>query len=213
MVISIREIECKVLSELMKNSRLSDRELARRIGSSQPTVTRARRKLEQKGIIKEYTLIPDFSKLGLGIMALTFSHFGAPLRQEEVEDVKKIYREKTKEERMCKEAARLQIVMQELGKGLGFSGVTISFHKDYESFIEFMRLAEQNPYVELKNNAESFPILEVDRIESFLINLEDEAQYVPLTFANLAKHLTKLKEKAKKGISELPNGVRGSQRG
>jgi DNA-binding Lrp family transcriptional regulator len=37
----MREIELKVLSELMKNSRVSDRELAKKIGSSQPTVTRA----------------------------------------------------------------------------------------------------------------------------------------------------------------------------
>jgi len=48
----MREIEWKVLSELMKNSKLSDRELARKLGSSQPTVTRTRRRLEEKGYIK-----------------------------------------------------------------------------------------------------------------------------------------------------------------
>jgi DNA-binding Lrp family transcriptional regulator len=49
----------------MKNSRKSDRQLARAIGTSQPTVTRIRSRLEKEGYIKEYTMIPDFGKLGL----------------------------------------------------------------------------------------------------------------------------------------------------
>jgi len=189
----MREIELRVLTELMKNSRLGDRELAKRIGRSQSTVTRVRRKLEQEGIIREYTLIPDFSKLGLGIMALTFSHFASALSPEEVEKVKKIYREKTKEERIRGASAELQIVMKEEGKGLGHSGVMISFHKDYESFLEFMSMLEKNPHVELKNYTKPFPILEIDKIESFLINLEEKNHYKPLTFSKLAEYLQTLK--------------------
>ncbi len=66
----MKDIELKLLSELMKNSRRSDRELAKTIGISQPTVTRVRQKLEKEGVIKEYTTVPDFSKLGFGIMAV-----------------------------------------------------------------------------------------------------------------------------------------------
>lgn len=189
----MREIELRVLTELMKNSRLGDRELAKRIGRSQSTVTRVRRKLEQEGIIREYTLIPDFSKLGFEIMALTFSHFASALSPEEVEKVKKIYREKTEEERMCRELAELQIVMQKKGKGLGYSGVTISFHKNYESFVEFMNMLEENPHVELKNYTKPFPILEIDKIESFLINLKEKNHYKPLTFSKLAEHVQTMK--------------------
>jgi len=68
----LREIDWKVLSELMKNAKLSDRELAKKIGSSQPTVTRTRRKLEKEGYIREYTLIPNFHRLGYEILAVTF---------------------------------------------------------------------------------------------------------------------------------------------
>lgn len=189
----MREIELKVLSELMKNSRRSDRELAKAIGSSQPRVSRIRKRLEKEGYIREYTMIPDFAKLGLGIMALTFSHFASPLGKEELEKVKKIYREKTEKTREAEGTARLQIVLQEEGRGLGHSGVTISFHKDYASFVEFMRLAEQNSHVELKDSAKTFPILKIDKIENFLLNLKDENRYVPLTFANLAKYVAKLK--------------------
>jgi DNA-binding Lrp family transcriptional regulator len=68
----IRDVEVKVLAELMRNSRRSDRELAKVVGVSQPTITRTRTKLEREGIIKEYTLVPDFKKLGYQIMAFLF---------------------------------------------------------------------------------------------------------------------------------------------
>ena len=48
--ITIKEIELKVLSELMKNSSRSDRELAKAIGSSQPTVSRTRKKIGEARI-------------------------------------------------------------------------------------------------------------------------------------------------------------------
>ena len=53
----MKDTELKVVVELMKNSRRSDRELARAIGMSQPTVTRTRTGLEKRGIIKEYTMV------------------------------------------------------------------------------------------------------------------------------------------------------------
>ncbi|MFZ0965605.1 MAG: Lrp/AsnC family transcriptional regulator, partial [Candidatus Bathyarchaeia archaeon] len=60
----MKKVELNLISELMKNSRQSDRNLAKVIGVSQPTVTRIRNKLEKEGYIREYTMIPDFSKLG-----------------------------------------------------------------------------------------------------------------------------------------------------
>jgi len=62
----------KLLYEMMKNSKRSDRDLAKIIGVSQPTITRTRKKLEKMGYIKEYTVIPDMTKLGLEIIAFTF---------------------------------------------------------------------------------------------------------------------------------------------
>ena len=59
----LKRIELRLVAELMKNSRKSDRELAKILGISQPTVTRIRNKLEREGVIREYTAIPDFSKL------------------------------------------------------------------------------------------------------------------------------------------------------
>mgnify|MGYP006271117405 CR=1 FL=1 len=50
---SLKDVELRIVAELMKNSRRSDRELAKVVGVSQPTVTRTRSRLEKEGIIKE----------------------------------------------------------------------------------------------------------------------------------------------------------------
>jgi DNA-binding Lrp family transcriptional regulator len=47
----LKDIELRLISELVKNSRRSDRELAKVLGISQPTVSRARMRLEKQGLI------------------------------------------------------------------------------------------------------------------------------------------------------------------
>jgi len=54
---TLKDVELQLVSELMKNSRRSDRELARSLGVSQPTVSRIIKKLEGKGIIREYPFL------------------------------------------------------------------------------------------------------------------------------------------------------------
>ena len=68
----MKELERRLIAELIRNSRRSDRELAKAVGCSQPTVSRMIKRLEKEGYIKEYTMIPDFHRLGYEIMALTF---------------------------------------------------------------------------------------------------------------------------------------------
>jgi DNA-binding Lrp family transcriptional regulator len=171
----VRDIEWKLLSELMKNSRRSDRELARAIGSSQPTITRTRRKLEKQGYIKEYTMIPDFDKLGYEIMDITFFKYKNHIVAEKMEKAKKILREASKE-------GPFEIIMAERGMGSGYNAIMISVHRDYQSFTELMNWAQQ------------FFEVELDQIESFLVNLAGEVHYRPLTFSSLAKHLLTLNE-------------------
>jgi DNA-binding Lrp family transcriptional regulator len=61
----MKDVELKVVIELIKNSHRSDRELARAVGVSQPTLSRTRKKLEKQGMIKEYTIIPTIQGLVL----------------------------------------------------------------------------------------------------------------------------------------------------
>lgn len=66
----MKKIMMSLLFELLKNSKRSDRELAKILGVSQPTVTRMRGRLVKEGMIKEWTIIPDFVKIGYRIMAI-----------------------------------------------------------------------------------------------------------------------------------------------
>jgi len=172
----MRKIEWEVLSELMKNSKLSDRELAKKIRRSQPTVTRVRRKLEKEGYIREYTMIPDFLKLGYQILAVTLFKYKKRFDVEKTKKAKKILSESFKK-------GPFEIIMAERGMGCGYNAIMISVHKDYTSFIKLTSWAQQ------------FYSLELGEIDSFLVDLADEVRYQPLTFSSLAKHLLTLKEK------------------
>jgi len=118
--LKIKDVELRLISELMKNSRRSDRELAKAIGVSQPTVSRMIKKLESEGIIKEYSLIPDFHKLGFEILALTFLDVKNEPKLDKLQNV----------------------MMFERGLGLRNDCVLISLHEDFPSYLEFKRQLE-----------------------------------------------------------------------
>jgi len=175
MVKGIREIELKVLSELMKNSRVSDRELAKRLGVSQPTVSRIRNKFEKEGYIKEYTYIPDFVKLGYNLMALTFikrAEWGS--RKEDGLLFKEANRHATK--------TGFDTVMAVRGMGCGYDAVILSFHENYSAFLERLREIKQ------------FPQIDVEQINSFIVDLNDKGLYRQLTFSTLASHMLTLRK-------------------
>ena len=160
----------------MKDGRRSDRELAKAIGSSQPTVSRMIKKLESEGIVKEYTMIPDFHKLGFNLLALTFIKI-QPSRPKEIEKTTRIIENR--------EECLPEVVMFERGLGLGYDGVIVSFHEEYSSYVRFRKRIRDHC------------LLEVSKIEDFLISLDVEDRYRPLTFAALAQHLLMLGKKTK----------------
>lgn len=117
-----------LLLELLKDSKRSDRELAKVLGVSQPTVSRTRSKLVKEGIIQEFTVIPDFVKMGYEIMAITTFQTRA----------------NSMEERTAKWAgARPNVIFAARANGMGKNGVAISVHKsftDYSNFVSDLRL-------------------------------------------------------------------------
>ncbi|MEM2146191.1 MAG: winged helix-turn-helix transcriptional regulator [Candidatus Jordarchaeaceae archaeon] len=169
----MKEIELKLISELLKNSRRSDRELAKIIGVSQPTVSQMIKKLEKEGYIKEYTIIPNFHGLGYELLALTFIKLKEGLALKEIE----VARRKALE---ILDNELPEVLMVERGTGLGYNGVIISLHKDYTSYQEFVGWLSQ------------FTSLAAFKTESFLISLVDKIKYRPLTLSFLAEHLRKL---------------------
>lgn len=178
----VKEVELRLLSELMKDGRKSDRQLAKAIDSSQPTVTRLRRKLEQEGYIKEYTIIPDFVKLGYHLMAITFATIKVSPDAKQIGAIGKMAR------KVFQESAPLEIIFSARGMGLGYQGIFISMHKDYASYLKF-----RDWVIVLSSKAYNF--IDASTIDGFLISLDDKAHYRTLTLSTLANDLLKTKEK------------------
>jgi len=120
----------RLLKELLKNSKRSDREIARILRVSQPTVTRTRAQL-QKEYIKTYTVVPEFAKLGYQILAFTFIKMKSYPSAEEAEKIVKRAEKWT--------SKHPNIVFAAEGEGFGSDIVMISFHKDYVLYSDFMR--------------------------------------------------------------------------
>jgi Lrp/AsnC family transcriptional regulator, regulator for asnA, asnC and gidA len=171
----MKDIGLKLLAELMKNSKTSDRELATKLGVSQPTVSRIRAKLEKEGYIKEYTLIPDFQKLGFEIMAVTLVKLKRELKKGELEKIWEFADE-------LLEKSPFAYVMALDGYGLGYNRVVISLHENYSDFVRFVKATREVPYAELA------------AFDSFIISLSSK-HYQPMTFSIIAKYLLAMKKK------------------
>ena len=155
----------KLLSELLKNSRRSDRELARALGISQPTITRTRQKIEREGYIKTYTIIPDWKKLGFEIIAFTFTKMRPEILSPELFGKVKEY------------AAKFpNAIFATSGEGLGMTGVIMSLHKDYRDYVQKLSLFRMDWGKYMEN------------IESF-VTVPGEGEIKELSFAYLSKTL------------------------
>lgn len=63
--------DIKILSNLLKDSRLSNRQIASKVGVSVGTVIAKIKKMENEGIIKGYSAILDYEKLGYELTVIT----------------------------------------------------------------------------------------------------------------------------------------------
>jgi len=168
----LREIELRLMSELMQNSRRSDREIAKALAISQPAVSRIIKKLEKEGYIREYTMIPDFGKLGFQMLALIFFKLRHPLDSHEVDEMRRITSVEL-DEGCC------GIIMLEGGMGLGYDGVIIGYFCNYVSYLKYRSMLKGCPF------------LDVYQTEDFLVSLDEEFHYRPLTISQTARELVK----------------------
>jgi len=125
----LKSVDYELLWELVKNSRKSDRQLAKVLRSSQPTVTRRRAKLE-KEFIEGYTAIPKWEKIGFELVAFTFvktnrNHTkrkkGNPILSEGREWLMK----------------QPNVIFALAGEGMEWDGLIISYHTNYSDYTEF----------------------------------------------------------------------------
>ena len=168
----MKDIELKLISELMKNSRRSDRELAKTIHVSQPTVSRMIKKLEKNGVIEEYTMIPNFSKLGFNILTLVFTKMKKELTQDLIRKVRERVREDEKENPSS-------VLMALGGLGIDSDRVLVLLSEDFSTYSKYLSMVKE------------YPLIEIESIKSFMIDLADRRHFRPLTFSSLAKYLEK----------------------
>jgi len=155
-----KELAQQLLRELLKNSKQSDRELAKVLKVSQPTITRTRHKLERDGMIQDYTIVPNFREMGFEILALTFVKMRSEILTPEVFEEAKKYCEKWP-----------NVIFVSSGEGLGMTGVILSFHQDYTDYHRRLNLLR----VDWKDFTED--------IQSFVVSLkEGEFKRFSLTY-------------------------------
>ncbi|MDH5482833.1 MAG: winged helix-turn-helix transcriptional regulator [Candidatus Bathyarchaeota archaeon] len=160
----------ELLKVMMKNSRLSDREIGRRLKYSQPTVTRSRTFLEKQGFVKSYTVVPNFGKVGYKILAFTFSSLKSYPSQEKAAEIVQ------KSKKWLKKHPN--VIYAADGQGLGGRDVVmVSFHKDYDDYTKFMH-----------DYAFNWGDI-VSSFESFITNLTSELVMREFDLSHLADHI------------------------
>jgi DNA-binding Lrp family transcriptional regulator len=133
-MLKLKPLDYRLLCELMKNAKRSDRELARLLGVSQPTVTRKRAMLE-KSFLEGYTAIPKWGEVGFEVVAFNLMktrtmQSGAKERDELIKKARKWFMKQP------------NVVLSVLGEGLGWDGMCVSFHKSYSDFADFKRRSQ-----------------------------------------------------------------------
>jgi len=164
---TIKKTDLKLLFEFMKNCKRSDREIAKIIGVSQPTVTRKRARLIETELIRQFTAVPSLDKIGYEIAALTFTNVKASTNEnpKKLRDKEQEWAEKHNE-----------ILFASSGFGMGMNGVIVSVHKSYTDYQKFL--------TELRTDWAE----QVVNIRSFILSLRNrETVTKDFSFASLEK--------------------------
>ncbi len=122
----------KVLFALMALAGKSDKVISKTLGMSNSALSRRRNKLEQEGYIQEYTIIPDFHKMGLEVIAITLTSTSGTITQEQLRNVRDLVSKHP--EVLC--------VLEDRGLA-GTNWASITVHKNYDGFIELYKQVEE----------------------------------------------------------------------
>jgi DNA-binding Lrp family transcriptional regulator len=159
----MKAIELRLIAELMKNCRRSDRDLAKALGVSQPTVSRTRTSLEKQGLI-EYTAIPDFTKLGYELLVFTLTNRDLRKRPYSPEEAKHFMERNP------------FFVFAAGGMGAGYNRIAVSVYKDFAEYYRVMQEMKTDWAYSLSMN-------------NFIVDLKSGTVVQPLSFKKFAEHL------------------------
>lgn len=152
-MVNLTQREKQVLVELLKNCKISDQEIARKLKTSRPTIFKIRQRLEKQEIIKGYTPVIDFEKVNLEIHATILFKWRDYSKTDELARIIGFIKNLP------------EVVLFVKGEGIGSkTDLIISLHKnlkDYETFIRRLKY-------EWKDN--------VENVETFLSSVEGIAK-------------------------------------
>lgn len=168
-----KDVELMLVSEPMKNCRRSDEELAKALGLSRGTVRRLIKKLNEEKYINEYAAIPNFAKLGFGVLAVSLVKCEKNLSLDE-------YKKVIDAGEKLDEEVGLPVVTVVKGVGSDYDLMFVSVHKDFSDYREMIVMLRQ------------LPCFAKASIESFVANLVNTSRVCPLTFSSLARYLNKI---------------------
>jgi Lrp/AsnC family transcriptional regulator, leucine-responsive regulatory protein len=90
MTTMLDEKDDKILKELKKNARNSTKNISKKVKIPRVTVHDRIKKMEEKGIIKYYTAVPDYEKTGIKSEAFIFVSFLSNTKLSQRELAKRI---------------------------------------------------------------------------------------------------------------------------
>ncbi len=157
----------QLLKELVKNSKRSDRDLAKLLDVSQPTLTRMRRRLENENYILDYTAIPNMTKLGYEIVAFTF--FNIDRLDPRTGDMDTVASERA--HKWVSNSSN--IIFAAGGEGLhGKNCMMVTVHRDFTEYTDFVTDLRDQWAHKIKD------------METFLVSLKAKTPK-PFSFRNM----------------------------
>jgi Lrp/AsnC family transcriptional regulator, leucine-responsive regulatory protein len=142
-MINLTPREKQVLSELLKDCKITDQEIARRLKTSRPTIFKIRERLETKGIIKRYVPLIDFEKLNLTLQSVILYRWKDYSKTEELEKTVKFIR------------SLPEVILFIKGEGMGSkTDLIIAIHEDIKDYEIFIRKVKY----EWKDNVENVEV-------------------------------------------------------
>ena len=158
-------LDHQILFQLTKNSRQSDRQIAKTLKISQPTVTRRRTILEKNGLL-EYTSIPDLKKLGFEILAFIFGKWNFQKYPDtRVDDMHKFI------------DSHPNIIFISTGTDQTYDRIGISFHRNFSDYSKTIQDFQEGWGKYFEN------------FSSFIVSLESDNILRNLTFKHLAEYM------------------------
>ncbi len=165
----LKDLDFRIISELMKNAKISDREMANKLGCSQPSVSRRRARLEREKLIA-YSVVPSFEEFGYDMLAFTFVHFDFDFSSG-------VFGDEAAELMSQAIQAHPNVIFASSGRGLGYEAILLSVHKHFAGYQEFKNSLRAN----LGKHARD--------IRSFAISMKGDNTFRPLSFAYLHDQL------------------------